>query len=111
MEVASVFSKLLYTHTRSRFRRNHSSRVDEIRPGHCRKNLQWMGYSSMEIATVLTSSMRTTPSQASQQRLQLMEVANVFSKLLYTHTRSRFRRNHSSRVDEIRPGHCRKNLQ
>ena len=111
MEVASVFSKLLYTHTRSRFRRNQSSRVDEIRPGHCRKNLQWMGYSSMEIATVLTSSMRTTPSQASQHRLQLMEVASVFSKLLYTHTRSRFRRNHNNRMGEIRPGYCKMNLQ
>ena len=40
MEVDSVFSKLLYTHTRSRFRRNHSNRVDEIRQGHCKKNSQ-----------------------------------------------------------------------
>ena len=70
-----------------------------------------MGYRYMEITTVLASSMRTTPSQASQHRLQLMQVASVFSKLLCTHTRSRFRRNHSNRVDEIRPGHCKKNLQ
>ena len=48
---------------------------------------------------------------ACQHRLQLMEVASVFSILLYNHTRSRFRRNHSSRVDEIRPEHCKKNLQ
>ena len=47
------------TDTRSSLRRNLSNRVGEIRPGHCKMNLQQMGYSYMEIATVLASSMRT----------------------------------------------------
>ena len=46
-------------YTMGRFRRNHSSRVGEIRPGHCKSYLQQMGYSNVEIATVLARSMRT----------------------------------------------------
>ena len=46
--------------------------------------------------------MRTTPSQ---HRLQLMEVDNVFSKLLYTITRSRFRMNHSYRFSYMDHSH------
>ena len=40
-------------------------RVDEIRPGHSERNLQWIGYSYMETTTALASSMRTTSFRAS----------------------------------------------
>ena len=43
--------------------------------------------------------MKTTSSQASQYRLQLMEVASVFSKLLYNHIMDRLRMGHSCRMD------------
>ena len=46
----------ILTITGNGFRRNHSSKVDEIRPRYCEMNLRRKRYSYMVIATILARS-------------------------------------------------------
>ena len=59
MEIATVLASSTRNHGR------HPATAPPAAPGHCKMNLQWMGYSYMKITTVYANSMRTIPSQAS----------------------------------------------